>query len=185
MPSPANSCIIVLKKSRKKPERARFLLAFLFLKLSQIPQKRPEKARVRLFFFGFWNNPLSFLCQNSAQTRRIKAYRSTYRRTFFFRRRRFLRFWTLKLTFTIFSSKNQYFVVDWSRRVFTGEKVSWPAAYSRITLNSRHMAKIPVAAYPRKRLISEYIRYIALIGFLKVDQVSVSMESKAKPRSMH
>ena len=57
----------------------------------------------------------------------------TYRRTSFFRRR-FLRFWTIKLTFITFACKNQYFVVDWSRRVFTGEKVNWPAAYSWITL---------------------------------------------------
>jgi len=35
---------------------------------------------------------LSFLCQNSTQTRRIKAYRFTHRRTFFLRRKIFLRF---------------------------------------------------------------------------------------------
>ena len=83
----------------------------------------------------------------------------TYRRTSFFRRRRFLMFWTIKLTFITFACNNQYFVVDWSRRVFTGEKVNWPAAFSWITLDShRYMAKISAAAYLRMRLISEYIR---------------------------
>ena len=84
-----------------------------------------------------------------------------YRRTSFFRRRRFLRFRTIKLTFITFitfACKNQYFVVDWSRRVFTGEKVNGPAVYSWITLDSRYMAKISAAAYLRMRLISEYIR---------------------------
>ena len=86
----------------------------------------------------------------------------TYRRTSFFRRRRFLMFWTIKLTFITFACNNQYFVVDWSRRVFTGEKVNWPAAFSWITLDShRYMAKISAAAYLRMRLISEYIRYIS------------------------
>jgi len=83
----------------------------------------------------------------------------TYRRNFFFRRRRFLMFWTTKLTFITFARKNQYFVVDWLRRVFTCEKVNWPAAYSWITLDSRYMAKISTAAYLRMRLISEYIRH--------------------------
>ena len=68
--------------------------------------------------------------------------------------------WTVKLTFITFACKNQSFVVDWSRRVFTGEKVNWPAAYSWITLDSRYMAKISAAAYLRTRLISEYIRYV-------------------------
>ena len=77
----------------------------------------------------------------------------TYRRTSFFRRR-FLRFSTIKFTFITFACKNQYFVVDWSRRVFTGEKVNWPAAYSWITLYSRYMAKMSAAAYLRMRLIS-------------------------------
>ena len=63
----------------------------------------------------------------------------TYRRTSFFRWRRFLRFWTIKLTFITFAYEYQYFVVDWSRRVFTGEKVNWPAGYSCITLDSRYM----------------------------------------------
>ena len=84
----------------------------------------------------------------------------TYRRTSFFRRRRFLRFWTIKLTFITFTCKNQDFVVDWSRRIFTGEKVNWPAAYSWISLDSRYMAKISAAAYLRMRLISDYIRYL-------------------------
>jgi len=48
----------------------------------------------------------------------------TYRRTSFFWRRRFLRFWTIKLTFITFACKIQYLVVDWLRRVFTGEKVN-------------------------------------------------------------
>ena len=56
-----------------------------------------------------------------------------YRRTSFYRQR-FLRIWTIKLTFITFACKNQCFVVDWSRRVFTGEKVNWPAAYSWIPL---------------------------------------------------
>ena len=99
---------------------------------------------------------LSRPCQNSMAPTTI--YR-TYRRTSFFRQRRFLRFWTIKLTFITFACKNQYFVVDWSHRVFTGEKVNWPAAYSWIILDSRYMAKIPSAAYLRMRLISEYIRY--------------------------
>jgi len=86
------------------------------------------------------------------------ALSRTYRRTSFFRRRRFHRFWTIKLTFITFACKNQYFVVDWSRRVFTSEKVNWPAAYLWITLDSRYMAKISAAAYLRMRLISEYIR---------------------------
>jgi len=98
----------------------------------------------------------------------MKAYRSTYGRTFFFRRRRFLRFWTIKWTFITFACKNQHFVVDLSLWVFTSEKVNWPAAYSWITLDSRHMTKIPAAAYLRKQLIREYIRHIALIGFLNV-----------------
>jgi len=90
----------------------------------------------------------------------------TYRRTSFFRRRRFLRFWTIKLTFITFACKNQYFVVNWSRRVFTGEKVNWTAAYSWITLDSRYMAKISAAACLRMRLICEYIQYSFLIpGF--------------------
>ena len=46
----------------------------------------------------------------------------TYRRTSFFRRRRFLMFWTIKLTFITFACKNQYFMVDWSCRVFTDRK---------------------------------------------------------------
>ena len=79
----------------------------------------------------------------------------TYRRNSFFRRRRFLRFWKIKLTFIAFACKNQYFVVDWSRRVFTGEKVNWPAAYSWITLDSRYMAKISAADYLWMRPISE------------------------------
>jgi len=83
----------------------------------------------------------------------------TYRRTSF-QRRRFLRFWTIKLTFITFASKNQYFVVDWSRRVFSGEKVNWPAAYSWITLDSQYMATISAATYLRMRLTSEYIRYM-------------------------
>jgi len=70
-----------------------------------------------------------------------RALYRTYRRTSFFRRR-FPRFWTIKLTFITFACKNQYFVVGWSRRVFTGEKVNWPAAYLQM------------------RLISEYIRYV-------------------------
>jgi len=82
----------------------------------------------------------------------------TYRRASFFRRRRFLRFWTIKLTFITFACKNQYFVVDWSRKVFTDENVNWHAGYSWITLDSRYMAKISAAAYLRMRLISEYIR---------------------------
>jgi len=82
----------------------------------------------------------------------------TYRRTSFFRRRRVLRFSTIKLTFIACSCKNQYFLVDWSRRVFTGEKVNWPAAYSWIILDSRYMAKISAVAYLWMRLISEYIR---------------------------
>jgi len=86
-------------------------------------------------------------------------YRS-YRRTSFFRRRRFLRFWTTKLIFVTFACKNQYFVAYWSRRVFTSEKVNWPAAYSWITLDSGYMDKISAAAYLRMRLISEYIRYV-------------------------
>ena len=84
----------------------------------------------------------------------------TYRRTSFFRRRRFLRFWTIKLTFITFACKNQCFVVDWSCRVFTGGKVNWPAVHSWITPDSRYMAKISAAAYLRMRLISEYIRYL-------------------------
>jgi len=84
----------------------------------------------------------------------------TYRRTSFFRRRRFLRFWTTKVTFITFACKNQYFVVDWSRRVFTGEKVNWPAAYSWTTLGSRYMAKISAATYLRMRLTSEYMQYV-------------------------
>ena len=84
----------------------------------------------------------------------------SYRRTSFFRRRRFLRFWTIKLTFITFACKNHYFLVDWSRRVFTGEKVNWPAAYSWIALDSPYMAKISAAAYLRMRLISEYIWYL-------------------------
>jgi len=87
----------------------------------------------------------------------MKIYR-TYRRTSFFRRRRFLRFWTIKLVFITFACKNQYVVVDSSRRVFTGEKVHWPAVYSWITLDSRYVAKISAATYLRMRLISEYIR---------------------------
>ena len=79
-----------------------------------------------------------------------------YRRTSF--RRRFLRFWTIKLTFITFVCKNQYFVVDWSRRVVTGEKVNWLAACSWITLDSRYMAKLSAAVYLRMWLISEYIR---------------------------
>jgi len=95
----------------------------------------------------------------------------TYRRTYFFRRRRFLRFWTIKLTFITFACKNQYFVVDWSCRVFTGEKVNWPAAYSWITLDSRYMAKISAAAYLRMRLIGEYIRYTYYgPGFISLPQ---------------
>jgi len=92
-----------------------------------------------------------------------------YRRTSFFRRRTF-RFWTIKLTFVIFACKNQYFVVDWSRRVFTGEKVNWPAAYSWITLDFRYMAKISAAAYLRTRLTSEFLTvfsvYITSLAFL-------------------
>jgi len=76
------------------------------------------------------------------------------------RRVRFLKFWTIELIFIVFACKNQYFVVDWSRWIFTGEKVNWPAAYSWITLDSRYMAKISAAAYLRLRLISEYIRYL-------------------------
>ena len=83
-------------------------------------------------------------------------YRTSSRTSFF--RQRFLSFWTIKLTFITFACKNQYFVVDWSRRVFAGVKVNWPAAYSWITLESRCMAKISAAAYLRMRLISEYIR---------------------------
>ena len=81
----------------------------------------------------------------------------TYRRTSFFRQRRFLRFWTIKLTFITFACKNQYFVVDGLRSAFTSEKVNWPAAYSWITLDSRHMAKISATASLRMQLISEYI----------------------------
>jgi len=82
----------------------------------------------------------------------------TWRRTSFFRWRRFLRFCTMKLSFITFACKYQYFLVDWSRRVFTGEKVNWPADYSWIIHDSRYMAKISAAAYLRMRLISEYIR---------------------------
>jgi len=56
---------------------------------------------------------LSRPCQNSMAPTTI--YR-TCRRTSFFRRRRFLRFWTIKLTFITFACKNHYFMVDWSRR---------------------------------------------------------------------
>ena len=101
-----------------------------------------------------------------------------YRRTSFFRRRTF-RFWTIKLTFVIFACKNQYFVVDWSRRVFTGEKVNWPAAYSWITLDSRYMAKISAAAYLLMRLISEYTRYIELKYLGLLENSSPRMVSQA------
>jgi len=97
---------------------------------------------------------LSCLCQISMTSTTI--YR-TYRQTSFFRWRRFLRFWTIKLTFITFACKNQYFVVDSSGRVFTSEKVNWPAACSWITLDSRYMAKISAVAYLRMWLISEYI----------------------------
>jgi len=97
---------------------------------------------------------LSCPCQNSMTPTTI--YRAYMRTSFFWRR--FLRFWTIKLTFITFACKNQYFVVDWPRRVFTGEKVNWPAAYSWITFDSRYAAKISTAGYLRIRLISEYIR---------------------------
>ena len=84
----------------------------------------------------------------------------TYRWTSFFGRRRFLRFWTIKLNFITFAFKNQYTAIDWSRRVVTGKRVNWPAAYSWITLDSRYTAKISAVAYLRMRLISEYIRHI-------------------------
>ena len=96
---------------------------------------------------------LSCLCQNSMTPTTI--YRTCIRSSFF--RRRFLRFWTIKLIFITIACKNRYFVVDWSHRVFTGEKVNWPAAYLWYTLDSRYTAKISAAAYLWMRLISEYI----------------------------
>jgi len=91
--------------------------------------------------------PFSFATTPMTQMKKMKMtpmaiYYRTCRRTSFFRRRRFLRFWTINLTFLTFACKNQYFAVDGSRRVFTGEKVNWPAANSWITLDSRYMAKI-------------------------------------------
>jgi len=82
----------------------------------------------------------------------------THRQNSFFWRRRFPRFWILKLTFIAFACKNHYFVVNWSRRIFTGEKVNWPVTYSWITLDSRYVAKISAAAFLRMQLISEYMR---------------------------
>ena len=104
----------------------------------------------------------------------------TYRRASFFRRRKFLRFLTIKLTFITFACKTQYLVVDGSRRVFTGEKVNWPAAYSWITLDSRYMAKISAAAYLRMRLISEYILYGILQLLLSEAVVLVPFQHTAE-----
>ena len=86
---------------------------------------------------------------------RMTIYR-TYRWTSFFRRRRFLRFWTINLTFITFAYKNQYFVVDWSHRVFTSRKVNWPAVYWWITLDSRYVAKSSATAHLWMQPISEY-----------------------------
>jgi len=78
----------------------------------------------------------------------------TYRQTTFWRRR-FLRFWTIKLTFITFACKNQYFVVD-SRRVVIGDKVNWPVAYSWI--GSGYMAKISAAVNKRVYMVCLLIK---------------------------
>jgi len=136
----------------------RLLAAFCYLKCGlcfACGLYAQHTQRDKVFGCSFATTPMTRI--KKMKMTPTKIYH-TYRRTSFFRRRRFLRFWTIKLTFITFACKNQYFVVDWSRRVFTGEKVNWPAAYSWITLDSRYMAKISAATYLQMRLICEYTR---------------------------
>ena len=112
----------------------------------------------------FTTTPMTQMKKMKMKMTPTTIYR-TCRRISFFWRRRFHRFWTIKLTFITFACKIQYFVIDWSRRVFTGEKVNWPVAFSWIILDSRYMAKIFAAAYLQMQLISEYIRYLLVLEF--------------------
>jgi len=136
------------------------LLAALFLPgiwpvfcLRLIRAIYPEGQSFRMTYHQISVIQSNCKCQKMKMTP-MTIYR-TYRRTSFFRRRWFLKFWTIKLTLITFACKNQYFVVDCSRRVFTSEEVNWPAAYSWITLDSRYMAKISAAAYLQTRLLSD------------------------------
>jgi len=129
------ACILPAAYMRNIPRGRSFCMSYHRIAVIQLNRKS--------YLAMGESRALSCLCQNSMTPMTIYC---TYRRISFFRWRRFLRFWTIKLTFITFACKNQYFVVDWSHRVFTSEKVNWPAAYLWITLDSQYMAKISAAA---------------------------------------
>jgi len=90
-----------------------------------------------------------------------RALYRAYRRTSFFRRRRFLQFWTIKLTFITFAWKiNILWLIDRAGSSAVKRSIDL-AVCSWITLDSRYMAKISAAAYLRMRLISEYVLYMS------------------------